>query len=230
MEQKGQTKLLTRPEKVTDLAYNKFYQNIVSGVWPVGKKIPNEFELCDTYGVSRVSVRSAIQKLNALGMVEIRRGDGTYIKPFSLQNYLEQAVPFIMQGETQEELTQFREALESAAVRLAIEYYDEKAIDRLEEYFHALNDAFLKHDIQEYVKSDLCFHRQLCIMSQNQIILTMWNTFAKPLADSIRFNVESVYQANPGIDPYHLQIVTAIREKDLPKALQSLHLALNDIS
>lgn len=88
-----------KSDSIADLTYSALYQKIASGEWAEGAKIPNEFVLCEELGVSRITVRSAIQRLVALGMLKVQRGDGTYVKRFSLQEYLQQAVPFIIQSE-----------------------------------------------------------------------------------------------------------------------------------
>ena len=46
---------------------------------PVGEKIPNEFELAEKFGVGRSTIREAVKGLVARGMLEVRRGSGTYV-------------------------------------------------------------------------------------------------------------------------------------------------------
>ena len=116
----NESKQTYKAESVSEHVYGLLYEKILSGEWPVDSKIPNEFDLCDAFGASRISVRSAIQRLISMGMLEVKRGDGTYVKSFSLQNYLQQAVPFIVQSAERQEVAQFREALEAQACRLAI--------------------------------------------------------------------------------------------------------------
>lgn len=147
----NESKQTYKAESVSEHVYGLLYEKILSGEWPVDSKIPNEFDLCDAFGASRISVRSAIQRLISMGMLEVKRGDGTYVKSFSLQNYLQQAVPFIVQSAERQEVAQFREALEAQACRLAIEIHNDAEIDELERLFHRSNEAFLAHDVAEYV-------------------------------------------------------------------------------
>ena len=46
---------------------------------PVGEKIPNEFELAEKFGVGRSTIREAVKGLVSQGMLEVRRGSGTYV-------------------------------------------------------------------------------------------------------------------------------------------------------
>ena len=68
-------------ENVVESIYNKMVESITSAQWSLpGSKIPTENELAKTYQVSRSSVRQAISRLKALGLLESRQGSGTVIK------------------------------------------------------------------------------------------------------------------------------------------------------
>ena len=216
-----------KSDSIADLVYSALYQKIAGGEWPEGTKIPNEFVLCDELGVSRISVRSAIQRLVALGMLKVQRGDGTYVKKFSLQEYLQQAVPFIIQSEDHQDIIEFREALESKAVRKAIELHNDSEIDELIHLFHVSNDAFHRRDLPAYVAFDMAFHRHLCTMSHNKILVTMWDAFVKPLSDTVRQNVSGVMASDLEVEDNHLLIALAIREGNVEEALKNLHIVLD---
>ena len=77
---------------VTNQIISYLCRNIRDGSWPLGSRLPSEHQLCQTLGVSRTSVRSALQQLGALGIVESVRGRGTYLRSLDL-SALEAAVP-----------------------------------------------------------------------------------------------------------------------------------------
>lgn len=60
-------------------------EQISGGVWRVGDKLPSESELAQKFGVNRLTVRMALQKLNALGIVETRTGSGTFVIEFDFE-------------------------------------------------------------------------------------------------------------------------------------------------
>ncbi len=220
---------IIKRDNVADAIYDALYQKIASGQWAEGDKIPNEFVLCEELGVSRVSVRSAIQRFVALGMLEVKRGDGTYVKNFSLQEYLQQAVPFIIRSEDRQDMIEFREALESKAVRMAVELHNEEEIEELIRLFHVSNDAFKRCDLAAYVALDMDFHRYLCAMSHNKILVTMWDAFVRPLSETVRYTASNVITSGVDVEDHHLLIALAIRERNVEKALHNLHIVLEGV-
>ena len=123
-------------------------------------------------------------------------------------------------------VAQFREALEAQACRLAIEIHNDAEIDELERLFHRSNEAFLAHDVAEYVVRDMDYHRHLCKMSHNHILVTMWDAFVKPMSLSIKENVSPLLQFDAYVDDHHLHIAQAIRAGNIGEALRLLHIVL----
>jgi len=60
----------------------KLRARIIEGEFPAGARLPSETELSETYGVSRVTVRTAVQLLESQGIVTVRHGSGTYVANF----------------------------------------------------------------------------------------------------------------------------------------------------
>ena len=58
----------------------KIRSDIAAGVYPVHSRIPSEQELCDTYQVSRVTVRKALAELTQEGLLKRRQGKGTFVE------------------------------------------------------------------------------------------------------------------------------------------------------
>jgi len=68
---------------------------IAAGTFPAGSQLPNEEELLERYGVSRTTIRQTIQKLVRRGLVEIRRGKGTFVLPPKITQELTQLSGFV---------------------------------------------------------------------------------------------------------------------------------------
>ena len=71
---------------VADQVFHIILKKISSGEWKIGEKIPSEIELAQDLGVSRTTLKMALQKLNTLGMLETRVGEGSFVCEFSFNS------------------------------------------------------------------------------------------------------------------------------------------------
>ena len=63
-----------------DIALEQIRQRIDAGHWPLGQRLPPEPELAELLGMSRNTVREAVRVLTFSGVLEVRQGDGTYVR------------------------------------------------------------------------------------------------------------------------------------------------------
>ena len=68
-----------KASQVTEQVMQYIKGQIAEGIWPIGSRIPSENELCKLLGVSRTSVRAALQRFNVLGILESQHGRGTFV-------------------------------------------------------------------------------------------------------------------------------------------------------
>jgi GntR family transcriptional repressor for pyruvate dehydrogenase complex len=135
-----------------------------------GAQLPAERELAERLGVSRGTVREAVQFLQALGLVEIRHGSGTFVRrdPSDRRALREEWRQWTRRhSETVHNLLEVRMGLESFAAELASE---RPALDGLEEMAAALQqmeEAARGNDVAALVRSDVTFHRGLCRAAGN---------------------------------------------------------------
>ena len=100
----------TKIKKVStvDLITEKMKTFILDGTWALNKKIPSESELANIFGVNRFTVRMALQKLNIIGVLETKAGDGTYVRSFDFEKHMEQIYDFYMTPKLLDDITEFR--------------------------------------------------------------------------------------------------------------------------
>ena len=113
-------------EKISapDMVCEKIKEQIQSGVWRIYEKIPSENEMAGIFGVNRLTVRLALQKLNTLGIVETRVGDGTYVRSFDFDTLLQEISEFYISSEMLNDVSEFRMLLEIECARLAVQRAD----------------------------------------------------------------------------------------------------------
>lgn len=157
---------------VAEQVYDQLKDNVVKGVWQPGEKIPSENQLVSLFGVSRPSIRMAIQKMITLGMVESKVGDGTYVKQAGPGAFINKLATMGLNPKDQIEIMEFRKALETEALKLAVQRATDEDIAELEAIHIRARAAHKKKDVETYFKEDLQFHTQIFAMSKNSIFLS----------------------------------------------------------
>jgi GntR family transcriptional regulator, transcriptional repressor for pyruvate dehydrogenase complex len=166
---------------VTDQVYGQLKENIKKGVWQPGEKIPSENQLVSLFGVSRASIRMAIQKMITLGLLESKVGDGTYVRASGPGAYISELVSLGVKPQDQIEVMEFRKALETEALRLAAERATDEDLVELEKIHNRAREAHKKRDLETYFKEDFQFHTQIFKMSKNTIFVTAIETLGNLL-------------------------------------------------
>lgn len=169
MEKTDNLKLL--PDEVYENLLNK----IVNKEWKIGDRIPSENALCKEYGVSRVSVRAALQKLQAQNMVITRPGRGTFV----LSNRTGENAISMTVGKMDLSKNEFRyvvelrKAIEFTAVELMVKYGHPEDFERLYDALEQMRDC--GGDVEKYVKADYDFHWAIILGSHNPLFASVMN-------------------------------------------------------
>lgn len=176
MEQKSRKKKISRVS-IVDQVCASIKQDIADGIWKTDEKIPSEGELAEIFGVNRLSVRMALQKLSTLGIIETRVGEGSYVRAFSLKPILSEVAVFYEGEEQYYEVRQLRFLLESECMRLALKNGTDEERERLGLALSYYNDmaAEFHKDLEnetlldQVVDADFLFHYQVIKMSHNRL-------------------------------------------------------------
>lgn len=197
----------TKIEKISvvDQVGDEIKEKIISGEWKPGDKLPSEAEIAAMYGVNRLSVRMALQKLITLGIVETRVGEGSFVKDFSFYPVLSQMADFIGYSDRMDDIREMRYMLERAcALKAAETCTQEEAVELtevLEEYckfFDISANALTEEGIRDNVEADLALHSQIVKMSGNRLYLEIYKMIRKLILLDITSLVEQRRSAQPG--------------------------------
>ena len=177
-----------------------------------GDVLPTEIQISEELQVSKSSVREAIKMLEALGVVEIRRGLCTVISENPEQGYMNVMLShFYLNSGNEEDLQNFRYIIESAYTTYAIR----QATDNdLAVFREKLRNGTLE------AEDDILFHGQILQATHNSFMIGLGNAlnelFRRSIAIAIRDNSEvalhdheSIYQAIVNRDPVAAEKVIA---------------------
>ena len=204
-----------KSEKVHAQVYGQLKELLLAGHWQAGEKIPSEAELCRLTGVSRVSVRTALKSLIAQGFLVSRQGEGTFVVDVSVDMNMDVLVPIIGLGKRDIlEVLEYRKILEVGIVPLIFTHITDEDLEALENNLRTLEQT-PEGEIEIITDLDLEFHRMLCLISGNSLIIRvnriLGNLFRKSMADVV------IALGNQTGRKYHRMIFEAIKRGDQEK-------------
>jgi GntR family transcriptional regulator, transcriptional repressor for pyruvate dehydrogenase complex len=201
-------------ETVVEKVIHQLTLAISSGRFKMGQKLPSEFELMDELHVSRNSLREAMKILSAMGIVNIKRGDGTYVFSQVNPSVFDSIIySMILETSTDEEVIELRQTLDEAVLKLAMKKCTPQQIAQLQNYNDQMRYYFANGEISRAAKIDYQFHIYLTECSSNvflaRIVKGIYQLFEQSIEKNIR-NEELFAKA----DEYHQEIVDCLKNKD----------------
>lgn len=164
--------------QANDAVYEEILENIKNGVWKKGDKLPSEQELCNILQVSRSTVRTALQRLKALGLIEVKHGKGSYVS--DTRDIFQFDAISTQVNLTQKEfadMTGLREAIEPKAIELALKNQNKEALEEMNSAYENMIKAAKNADLEEYSREDCAFHLSILLASGNAFFTQIANIF-----------------------------------------------------
>jgi GntR family transcriptional repressor for pyruvate dehydrogenase complex len=180
-----------------------------------GDMIPSETILADNLKVGRGSVREAIKILSAYGVLEIRRGAGTYVASASNKKLFDAHLyQILVQERDYHSLTQVRQLLEEGIVQLVIESASEEELQELDKSMKKFLEELIKPGTSHKKANilDIEYHTLLGKLSHNQIVERIYSFVIELFTPTINPIHEGVYEA-------HTNLHNAIMNRDIDQAI-----------
>lgn len=209
----------TKPEKLTKKTLatqlaELLEETIKNGTWSVGEKIPSEPELAERYGVSRNTLREAIHYLVISGVLDVKQGDGTYVKNRST---FDATMNKRLAAADVSNIIEVRRLIEPDICAMAAIRRSEEELKELEEK-HNILIASYEQQKPDYIDADIDFHMQIAKMCHNPLLSDLYraviNYYPLFLKDSFLSFLE-----NEHLDIYlHRDLVAFIQAGDAEEA------------
>lgn len=133
-----------------------------------GDRLPSERELSERLNVARSSVREALRALELLGLIETRRGEGTFINDFRENKLVQLLGTFVMQNEKSiMDVQETKNLIEMDSLRLVLNRAEHESIEEVRSW------------VESHSFSDDEFFYKIVELSGNQLLLKIWNIIAE---------------------------------------------------
>jgi DNA-binding FadR family transcriptional regulator len=170
-----------RKERLGDQLYGQILDQIIAGTYREGDKLPSESQICQAFQVSRPTVREALMRLHADGLVATRQGSGTFVQKRPSGHLTRLAPVSDIAGILR--CMEVRMALEDRAAGLAAERRGAADLDRIERALAALRSSLEAGAVP--VQADYDFHRAVATASGNALFAEMLEVLAETIHQSM---------------------------------------------
>lgn len=214
-----------KPKKIYEEVAETLLASIRSGELKPGEKLDSVQQLAESFQVGRSAVREALTSLRAMGLIEMRQGEGTYVKSFEAAGIafpLQSAL--LMNYDDLKSLMEVRKILETGIAASA-------AARRTEEDLNAMKQAVM--DMVKYSadpelgeKADLAFHLAIAEAAGNKLLASLMHHVADITAESMRETRRlCLYGKMATVDQLNIQhetILKAIESGDAKQARKAM--------
>ncbi|MDQ4504288.1 FCD domain-containing protein [Sinomonas sp. ASV322] len=197
-------------KSLVDQAIDQLREQIGSGSWPIGHRLPAEAKLAEELGMSRAPVREATRALVHVGLLASRQGAGTFViaadeSDAALRRQLGAAEVM--------DVIEARRGLDIAVARAAAARRTSTDLDRLADILQLRRQAADRGDETAFVQADLDYHVGVADASHNRILRDMY----RGISEVISSTVELTDCFAPGSGTLlcdHEELLSAIRDQD----------------
>jgi transcriptional regulator, GntR family len=200
-------------QRLVEQVIDHLRQQIQTNVYPVGSRLPPEPQLMTQLGVGRSTIREAIRALAHEGLLEVRQGDGTYVRTVTTTAPL--AVR-LRQARVQE-VHEVRRALELEVVALAAGRRSDHDLDMMRQWLAARTAALKDGDVATALAADIELHCAIARATQNEILSDLYRVFTVTLRDALGVLWDVTTPSSD--DHSHADLVAAIESGDSERAV-----------
>jgi len=201
----------SKTEKISDQIIGQIRDAILSGRFKPGDRVASEKELVVNFGVSKASVREALRVLEAMGLIEIRKGvsGGVFTAEVEMKTTINSIVNFLyFKSVSVKDITMLRYILEPSIARIAtsiITPEDIKELEKLEE------DKPV--DSQLETPAGIAFHRNLARLTQNPILILIMD-FVDNILNDLKLQLDLGNDFYDKVRSMHREVLNCLVRRD----------------
>nr|WP_314262980.1 pyruvate dehydrogenase complex transcriptional repressor PdhR [uncultured Moellerella sp.] len=216
-----------RQPKLSDVIEQRLEHLILEGTLRPGEKLLPERELAKQFDVSRPSLREAVQKLEAKGLLLRRQGGGTFVQNNLWQSFSDPLVELLAEHpESQFDLLETRHALEGIAAYYAALRGTDEDLERIRKSYFLIEEAKNSGDLDAESNAVLQYQLIVTEAAHNVVLLHLLRSMEQMLEQNIRQNFEFLStrkEMYAAVSEHRAQIFSAIVAREPEKAREASH-------
>ncbi|ORV39568.1 GntR family transcriptional regulator [Mycolicibacter engbaekii] len=203
--------ITARRTGLVDQVIEQIRAAVAAGEWPVDSRIPPEPELAEALGVGRNTVREAVRALAHSGILEVRQGDGTYVRATSeVSGALRRLC-----GSELRDVLQVRRCLEVEGARLAAAARTEEDVAELRTLLDRRDSLQEQGRDDDFARADTDFHLAVVRCSHNPVLTELYCGLTEVVMASVATTTTKPVQAD---QIRHRGLLEAIAAADVEAA------------
>ena len=225
---------MLKQTSLIDQIVTEIEEKIRTGQFKNGDMLASQDELAKTMGVSRASLREAFNRLQLMGLIEIKQGRGTFVRELTPGDFMRSLSSLlIVKKDSAVELLEARLEIESSVAKMAAEKGSKEKILKIEKTLIGMGNAMESDDLEKFIASDVSFHMAVAESCENKImikIVGILRRLMKQLIERIFYDVVvDQHELMRATYHFHEKVYDAILNRDPEGATRSMQDHLGDV-
>ena len=221
-----------KAKKIYEEVAESLHEMIRTGVLQPGDRIDSVQKLAENFQVSRSAVREALSALKAMGLVDIKQGEGTFVKSFDAnQMVFPLSTAILMNKEDISNLLEVRKIIEVGTVTSAARNRTQEDLTKMREILEEMKGSLLNEELGE--KVDFEFHASISIASHNPLLYIFLDQVSglmfETMKETRRIWLYSKNTTREKLFYEHMKIYDAIEQQDEEKSKHAMLCHLENV-
>ncbi|WP_099352567.1 FadR/GntR family transcriptional regulator [Fredinandcohnia onubensis] len=221
-----------KPKKIYEEVADTLQEAIRSGKLKPGTKLESVQQLAESFQVGRSAIREALTALKAMGLIEMRQGEGTYVKEFQAEDLtFPLATAMLMNQQDVMHLLEIRKIIETGTAATAAKKHTSEDLEKLETALNGMKAALGNEELGE--TADLQFHLAISEATQNpmltNLLLNVSDLMQETMKETRRITIFSKEKTTERLYNEHLAIYEAIVARNEEGARSTMITHLNNV-
>ena len=220
-----------RKKKIYEEVADSLIEMIKNKQLNPGDKLDSVEKLANHFDVGRSAIREALSGLRSMGLLEMKQGEGTYVKAFDPTRFtLPVTTAFLMKKDDVKELYELRIILEVGTASLAAKVYKEEDLLPIEKALIVMKNAKGNEELEASADTD--FHMAIASATHNQLLINLMSSVSDLLTEAIRETRKVLLFSRGQSENLYLEherIFNALKNRDSKLAGQYMQQHLEEV-